>query len=352
MKKKVSIIIPVFNEEKYIKGCIDSVLNFIIPENVEVEILIADGMSSDRTVAIINELYAGIKNLQVINNPGRYQANGINKALKIATGEYIMRLDAHAIYPSDYLLRCYNVSEKTGAQNTGGVFVTLRGGDGYEAGLVQAMTTHKFGVGDSSFRVEETEGFFDTVPYGFIRREIFSQIGFLDERLVRCQDYEFNRRIQKAGGKIWMDSNIKINYYNQASLGKFYAKQFYKEAPYNPYMWFLAPYSFTIRHAITGVFSGGILVGSILSLFFKPVLFMFLGVLALYFFLAFLSAIQQSIRFKEPLYIFILPFCFFLYHFIHGLGILIGGFRVITGSAPVQKIKEPWAGANKFRAYP
>lgn len=352
MKKKISIIIPVYNEEKFIYKCISSILEFELPENVEVEIFVADGMSTDNTRQIIAENFSACKHLTVIDNPKRYQANGINKAFKQTTGDYIMRLDAHAIYPKDYLLRCYTVSEKTLADNTGGVFITLRGGDGFEAGVVQAITTHKFGVGDSSFRLDETEAFVDTVPYGFLRREIFDKIGHLDERLVRCQDYEFNRRILQDGGKIWMDSKIKINYYNQATLGKFYSKQFYKEAPYNPYMWYLAPYAFAVRHAITGVFAGGVIVGGLLSLLFEPIKYLFLGTLLLYFLLAFLSAIQQSVRFKQPLYIIILPFCFFLFHFIHGLGILVGLIKLLTNTSPVQKILEPWEGAGQYRAYP
>lgn len=350
--KKVSIIIPVFNEEKYIVNCINSVLTFEIPEGVEIEILIADGQSTDRTVNIIHEQYGQYSNFKVIDNPARYQANGINKALKVASGEYIMRLDAHAIYPSNYLTLCFEASEKTGAENTGGIVITLKGGDGFEAGLVQAMTTHKFGVGDSAFRTEEKADFVDTVPFGFFKKAIFDKIGYLDERLVRCQDYEFNRRIGASGGKLWLDSNIQIQYFNQPTLSKFYAKQFYKEAPYNPYMWFLAPYSFAVRHAITGVFSGGVLAGALLSVFFAPVKYLFLGVLALYFLLAILSGLQQAIRYKQPIYVIFLPFCFFLYHFIHGLGILTGILRLLTGTSPVQKMKEPWVGAGKFRAYP
>ncbi len=350
--KKVSIIIPVFNEEKYIIGCINSVLSFTVPDNVALEILIADGRSTDKTVSLIQENYQAYKNISIIDNPEKYQANGINRALKVSNGDFIMRLDAHAIYPVDYLVRCFENAENTGAENTGGIVITLKGGDNFEAGLVQAMTTHKFGVGDSAFRTEETQGFVDTVPFGFFKREVFEKIGFLDERLVRCQDYEFNRRIGASGGKLWLDSRIQIQYFNQPTLKKFYSKQFYKEAPYNPYMWYLAPYSFAIRHAVTGVFSSGIILGTILSFFVAPVKYLFLGVLALYFLLAVLSALQQSIRYKQPLYIIFLPLSFFLYHFIHGLGIIKGVLRLITGTSPVQKINEPWPGAGKFRAYP
>lgn len=350
--KKVTIIVPVYNEEKYIVNCINSVLDFEIPTGVQIEILIVDGQSTDRTVAIIHEIYARFNNIKVIDNPARYQANGLNKAIQLAAGDYIMRLDAHAIYPTNYLALCFEASEKNGVENSGGIVITLKGGDGFEAGLVQAMTTHNFGVGDSAFRTKETAGFVDTVPFGFFKKTIFDKIGYLDERLVRCQDYEFNRRIRASGGKLWLDSKIRIQYFNQPTLSKFYTKQFFKEAPYNPYMWFLAPYSFAVRHAITSVFSSGILFGALGSFFFEPIKYLFLGVLTLYFLLAVLSSIQQAIRYKQPLYVVCLPFCFFLYHFIHGLGIITGILRLATGTSPVQKLKEPWVGAGKFRSYP
>ena len=114
-------------------------------------------------------------------------------------------------------------------------------------------------------------------------------------------------------------------------------------------MWYLAPYTFTYRHAITGVFATGILGGLALSLVFPIIKFLYLSVIALYFILAFASAVQQAKRFKKQLHILTLPISFFLYHIIHGIGVLTGFFRLATGTAPVQKIKEPWEGYGYYR---
>ena len=107
---------------------------------------------------------------------------------------------------------------RTGTDNAGGIVNTLPTNDTRDARLVQALTTHSFGVGNSRFRLNTGEGAVDTVPFGCYRRDVFERIGFFDERLVRNQDYEFNRRLLRAGGRIWCNPAITIDYYNKARL--------------------------------------------------------------------------------------------------------------------------------------
>jgi glycosyltransferase involved in cell wall biosynthesis len=323
-KFTVSVIIPTFNEEKYIEKCVNSVLNFEIPLSIETEIIIVDGMSTDDTLNILLHIQNKHGNVFVLRNSGVYQSFAINKALEIAKGKWIMRLDAHSIYPNNYLKLCVETAERTGADNVGGLVITLPGAESYQANLVQALTTHKFGVGNSGFRVGAEEGPSDTVPYGFFSRNIFNKIGLFDQRLVRAQDYEFNRRIIVVGGKVWCNPAIQVFYFNHPTLTGFLIKQFKLEAPYNAYMWYLAPYTFAYRHAITGVFALGIILGIILSFFFPIIKYAFVSVLVFYSLLAVISSIQQAIRFKQFRHILLLPFSFFLYHFIHGLGVLKG----------------------------
>lgn len=353
MKTKIDIAVPVLNEEKYISDCLDSILKFDIPGNVEIKIYVVDGMSTDKTKELCLK-YSNIhKNIIYIENKEKIQSCALNLVIDRGTGDYIMRLDAHAKYPTDYLSNCIETSLRTNADNVGGIVITLKGDDSYNAALVQALTTHKFGVGDSSFRTEQrVEGSSDTVPFGFFKKDIFKKVGYFDQRLVRAQDYEMNRRIIKFGGRIWLNSDIYSEYYNQPTLSKFLSKQFFKEAPYNAYMWYVAPYSFAVRHAITGCFTGGIILGLLLSCFVPIIATIYCGVLLLYFLLALMSSIQQSIKYRHVSFIIILPFCFFSYHFIHGAGVLVGIFNLLLKRSPVQKIAEPWPGAGRYRAFP
>ena len=232
------------------------------------------------------------------------------------------------------------------------MFATQSRGTHYQARLVQALITHPFGVGDAGFRTDAGEGKADTVPYGCFRRDLFDRIGYFDERLVRAQDYEMNRRIIESGGEIWRNPRIQVKYFPQPDFKSFITKQIRFEAPYNAYMWYLAPYAFAARHAITGLFAAGVISGLVLSFFFTWIRVAFIAVMALYFLLAAGSAIHQAIRYREIRHAFTLPFGFFLYHFLHGTGVLYGLAKLATDTAPVQTTREPWPGAGRFRAWP
>lgn len=222
----ISIIIPCRNEEKFIEKCINSVQGFTLPENAEIEILIIDGMSDDRTQSIVRTLIEKDPRISLIQNEKRYQVSALNAGIRHANGEYILRLDAHALYPMDYLLLNYSTSLSTNAENVGGIIITNPGADTYGAQLVQALTTHKFGVGNSGFRTGSSMGPADTVPYGFFKKSLVEKYGYYNEQLVSGEDWEFNCRIRRSGGKLWLNPSIQVQYFNQPSLFRFYDKQF------------------------------------------------------------------------------------------------------------------------------
>lgn len=352
MEGIITILLPCRNEERHIRPCLDSVLAFDLPAGIAIEVIVLDGRSTDDTRSLVDAIARRDPRVRWIDNPGITQPCALNLGIRHARGRWIMRLDAHAEYPADYLTLCYSTAVRTGAANVGGVCITLPGGGAYQAQLVQALTTHKFGVGDSGFRTGALEGLRDTVPFGFFQRGLFEAIGFFDERLVRAQDYEFNRRIQASGRAVWLNPAIQSRYYNQRTLRAFYRKQFFQEAPYNAYLWHLAPYAFAPRHAVTGVFALGVIGGLALTPVSAWFAIPFAVVMALYALLALASACQQALRYRRPLHAICLPPCFFLFHFIHGLGLLTGLVKLLTHSSPVQTGREPWPGARRFRTWP
>jgi glycosyltransferase involved in cell wall biosynthesis len=345
----ISIIVPCRNEERYIENCIKSIQAFKLPNNSEIEVLVIDGNSTDNTRKIIKKLMEIDSKILLINNPNIFQSFAMNIGINKAKGDWIMRLDAHTIYGKNYLLDLYKIAIEVKSDNCGGQIITNPGADNYGASLVQAISTHPFGVGNSGFRTELDQGDVDTVPFGFFKKSLFNKIGLFDERLIRAQDYEFNRRIIKSGGKVWMVPSIKTQYYNQPSLLAFYKKQIFKEAPYNVFMWYLAPYTFAYRHAVTGVFCLGFIGGIILAPFSSLIKYIFCSVLILYALLAVFSSIQQAMRYQKLFHIITLPLCFFLFHFLHGMGILIGLFSLFIRSANIQKINRPWKGYKYYR---
>lgn len=348
---KICIVLPFRNEEKILRKCLDTLLGFQIPFGVTTAILAINGGSQDGSREVAEKVAKEFTQVVILDNPKRFQGCAVNQAVQTRPADFYLWLGAHTLFPQDYLVRCLETHKRTGAQIVGGICETLPGGESYGAKVVQAITTHKFGVGDSSFRVGGSEGVTDTVPYALFAKEVFDRCGFLDERLVRAQDYEFNRRAAGMGMKIWINPEIRCGYRNQPSFWGFLKKQILLEAPYNSYLWYLAPYAFKWRHAITGIFAVGVLGGLVVS-WFSPIMGgLFLSLMILYGVLAVGAALQQARRYGEWRHLFVLPTCFFLFHFGHGLGVLQGLIRLATGTAPVQGDREPWPGAG-FRRIP
>ena len=230
------------------------------------------------------------------------------------------------------------------------MFITLPRDDSPQARVVQAITTSRFGVGNADYRLDVEEGPADTVPYGCFRREVFDEVGLFDERLVRNQDYEFNRRLIRAGKLIWLNPAIQVKYYNQATLGGLF-KQAFGTGKWNPWTWFVAPYSFAPRHVIPGLFVAGLFLVLGSTFLVQRGWIAVAAILVPYFVLALAASVQQARRFGFALAI-PLPFLFFTYHFSYGLGTLWGALRLLVGATPVQKIREPWPGADRYRAWP
>ena len=151
---------------------------------------------------------------------------------------------------------------------------------------------------------------------------------------------------------MWLDPRIEVFYYNMPDLWSFYRKQILREGCYNAYLWYLAPHAFAFWHGVSGAFAGAVLAGCLGSLLTPLIVLPFLGMMILYFLLAALASLQQARRYRMPSLALALPFCFFLFHFSHGLGVLWGLLKLCAGIAPVQRIPEPWPGAGRFRAWP
>ncbi|MBR6726261.1 MAG: glycosyltransferase family 2 protein, partial [Clostridia bacterium] len=190
----VSVVMPVYNEEKYIKKCIESLICQDYPLD-RMEWIFVDGMSTDRTVELIKEYAEKYPNLIfVYPNPNKIVPYAMNIGIEKSKGRYIVRLDAHADYAKDYISKCVYYLEHTDAENVGGVAETKSAG--FMGNAIAKMLSSKFGVGNSQFRTNGASGYVDTVPFGAFRREVFSKYGGYDERLVRNQDNEMNYRIR------------------------------------------------------------------------------------------------------------------------------------------------------------
>ncbi len=322
-KQSVTVLIPIRNEEKYIEKFIQSLLNQDYPKT-DLKIIFIDGSSLDNTKKIINNYIRMYPELiEIFDNPKKTVPYAMNIGIKDSKSEIIVRMDAHSEYPENYISSCISTIKRINADNVGGLAITK--GIGLIGEAFAEVLSSKFGVGNSSFRTNANSGFVDTVPFGTFYRETFHKFGFFDERLTRNQDYELNYRIRKKGGKVYLNSEIKLTYFCRNTL-KSIISQSYENGKWNILTSKLCPGTMSLRHFIPMLFVLTILMLLILSFFSFFFLILLIIELSAYLFVGvlFFNTIKNKIRIKL-ISMILLP----IFHFSYGIGSLIGIFQNI-----------------------
>ena len=215
----VSLIVPCYNEQDTIRLLLSALKDQTYPLS-QMEVIVADGNSTDRTREVIHAYKRDNTELpiNVIDNDNRTIPAGLNTAISAAIGEYIVRLDAHSMPDRHYVQRCYEALEQEKGENVGGIWEILPGAQSGVARSIAIAASHPIGVGDARYRHTERAGYVDTVPFGAFRRDLIDRIGPFDETLLTNEDYEFNARIRNSGGRIWLDPSIRSKYFSRATL--------------------------------------------------------------------------------------------------------------------------------------
>jgi succinoglycan biosynthesis protein ExoA len=219
-RPRVSVIVPVRNEERYVGGCLSRLLGQEYPGEL-LEIVVVDGLSEDRTREIVRGLLRGRAQMQpslrLIDDPGRERTTALNAGIRAAAGEVIMRVDARSMVPLDYVQRCVETLDATGADNVGGIQQPIADSRMQEA--IGLAMSHPFGVGNAQFRIGKKSGFVDTVYLGSFRREVFRRVGLFDDDVpVLSEDSDINQRIRDHGGKVYLNTEIRAHYYPRDTL--------------------------------------------------------------------------------------------------------------------------------------
>ena len=324
----VSIICPIFNEEKFIEACIISILEQDYPKEA-MEVIFVDGNSTDSSTDIILRYTKQYSFLKLLNNPERIVPYALNKGLAAATGEVIMRLDAHCTYPTNYISELVRYLYQLNADNVGGVWNTQPAKDTPICQAIAFASSHPFGVGGSMHKIGASKIMeTDTVPFGCYKREIFEKTGPFDTDLVRNQDDEFNGRLLNLGGKIFLIPQVIINYTARDTLCKM-RKMYYQYGLYKPLVNKKLGAPATIRQFFPLVFLLGLIFGGIASIFSPYILHLYTTVLLLYLFIGIVVGSMGAIRTHQPLLTLLMPYVFFNIHMSYGIGYLVGIYNVL-----------------------
>ena len=259
----VSVIIPVLNEERFLKQSVQAILN----QNYsgQLEIILALGPSKDQTNVIAQDL-AKDQRIKLVENPSGRTAAALNNAIKNSNFDIIVRLDGHAIVDSNYIKNAVKTLVESGADNVGGL-MKAEGTNTFEKSVAAAMTS-KFGVGNAPFHVGGKSGEVDTVYLGTFRKSALERVGYFDESFIRAQDWEMNYRIRKTGGKIWFNPDLVVSYRPRKNLLQL-AKQYFEYGQWRKQVTKTYPETVSIRYLAPPITVSGLIAGFIMVLFSK-----------------------------------------------------------------------------------
>lgn len=325
---------PVRNEAGYIIKVLDAIYKQDYPANL-LEVIVADGLSDDGTMEKINTFIESHPQfrIQVIENRGRIVPTALNQAIRLTQNEVIIRLDAHSVYPNNYISRLVEGLFKYEADNIGGVFRTLPFNGSLVAKAIAYTMSSSFGVGNSYHRIGAGQPCeVDTVPYGCFRRSVFDRIGLFDEELVRNQDDEFNGRMRKNGLKVFMIPDLYIDYYARDSFHKL-GKMFYQYGLFKPLTVQKLKTMPSVRQLVPALFVLFLFGGFILGLLWPPMMMLYVALLLVYVGVIGVLSLKQG--FKLAPYV---ATGFFVIHFYYGVGYLKGLLALIFKQKQTFKI--------------
>lgn len=327
---KVSIIVPCYNEEKYIVPCLDSLISNDYPKE-KVEIIVIDGMSDDNGRKILQEYSRKYSYIRVLDNPQRYTPYAFNLGIANSTGEVVMIASAHARYEYGYVSKCAAYLEKYSADNVGGRMMVVPRNNTFMAKAIAAVLSSPFGVGNSIFRIgSRRPKWVDTVLGGCYKKTVFTKIGLFNPGLIRSQDIEFNLRLKKAGLKTLFVPDIKCYYYARSDMRSFITHNFRNG------LWAMLPFKYTkiipisFRHAVPLLFVLSVMILCVLQFWFIEARLFFFLVLILYLLSALTFSLCMALKERDIRYVMTAPLVFLSLHVSYGLGSLVGAFMCLA----------------------
>ncbi len=316
----VSVILPVRNEERYIRGAIQSVADQTYPAS-RLEIIVVDGRSTDRTRWMVSEFLNKYPNVHLLDNPGKIVPTGLNLAMKKARGEIVIRVDGHCRIAHDYVQKCVNYLKNNRVDGVGGSIATI--GVTRSGKAIAAAISSRFGVGNSAFRTKTGETLaVDTIPFPAYTRRAMERIGPYDEGMLCNEDDEYNYRLREHGGILHLAADIHSIYYARNTLKELWF-QYYRYGFWKVRIFQKHPSQIQIRQLVPPIFVSVLLMAT-LAFLISPFGKYILPSICVSYLLANLGETLTQIRKKAASYAYILPVVYIVLHFSYGLGFLLG----------------------------
>lgn len=335
----VSVIIPCYNEEKFIGKALENLADQYSPETYE--IVVVDGMSNDRTRQIVEEFQQSHPDLPIrlLDNPARNIPHALNLGIAAARGETIARMDAHAVPSEGYIRRCVEVLSENNAAIVGMPCRVRPAENTVTARAIAIGVSHPFGIGDAKYRLG-TKGAgrsspedVDTVAFACFRKSLWSELGGFDEKLLTNEDYDFNYRARARGGRVVLDHGAHCDYFARPTLRKL-AFQYSRYGAWKARMIRARPRSFKLRQLVAPVFISSIVLLTAAG-FWRSIAWLMLALeLTTYLVAAVAFGYQATRRNQEKVSLMLtMPLVFLTIHFSWGTSFLWGLITAPHGSS-------------------
>ena len=218
MERLVTVGIIAKNEEKHIGTILEQLKNQTYSHD-KIEVILVNSMSTDTTKNIMNSFaktkeFFGVK---IFDNPKQTQASSWNIVIENASGDLIIRLDAHSLIPKDFVeqnVACIDSGESV----CGGHRVNIISGNGLSEKILLAAENSMFGSSVAKYRNDSEDVYVKTIPHACYKKEVFEKCGVFNENLLRSEDNEMHFRIRQNGYKIRMSTKIYSEYQTRATL--------------------------------------------------------------------------------------------------------------------------------------
>lgn len=330
LRASVSVIIPCYNEQRFIGKALANLVEQYSPEDYE--IIVVDGMSDDHTRDVVAEFQQSHSELSIrlLDNPARNIPHALNLGIAAARGEIIARMDAHAAPSSGYIRRCVEVLSEDNASVVGMPCRARPGADTVTARAIAIAVSHPFGIGDAKYRLGvdgdafKTREDVDTVAFACFRKSLWSELGGFDEKLLTNEDYDFNYRVRVRGERVVLDRLAHCDYFARPTLSKL-ASQYFRYGAWKARMIRARPPSMKLRQLVAPAFVASLALLAAAG-FWRSIAWWMLGLeLATYLTTAMCFAYQAMRKNREQSRMLLMvPLAFFTIHFSWGTSFLWG----------------------------
>ncbi|WP_405376199.1 MULTISPECIES: glycosyltransferase family 2 protein [unclassified Microbacterium] len=204
---------PVLNERAYLERAVETVLAQEI--DGPTELILALGPSRDGTTELATHLASEDPRITIVHNPEADIPIGLNRAIRAARHDVIVRVDAHSELTAGYARRALETLRRVGAANVGGV-MHADGRTPFQAAVAHAYNS-RLGLGGGAYHSGGEEGPAESAYLGVMRKEILEEVGLFDESIRRGEDWELNLRLRAAGHLVWFDPALSVTYWPRDS---------------------------------------------------------------------------------------------------------------------------------------